>query len=217
MKKIILSVVITCISIAANAQGTYEKGMQNGRAMLDSASSYESALTVSNYFERVAAANTKEWLPLYYAAFASLDAGFMAKEDNKKDDLYQQGLSFIKRAKEIKKNESELFALEGYLQLMYISNKPMVRAQLQTGAAIDLLEEAKKMDPLNPRPYFVQGQNTFYTPKFFGGGAKNAKPLLEKASALYKTFTPSTELMPTWGKERCEGLLSECNSSKDDN
>jgi hypothetical protein len=45
---------------------------------------------------------------------------------------------------------------------------------------------------------------------FFGGGAKNAKPLLEKAVALYSSFTPANDLMPVWGKERCEKLLEQC-------
>lgn len=217
MKKIILSVVIAVSSIAVNAQNTYENGMLTGKAMLDSASGTVSALSVSNYFERVANANPKEWLPLYYAALSSLSSGIMSKDEKKKDELYERGLDFVKRAKELKADESELYALQGYLQLMYIANKPMSRAPMKTDEAFDLLDEAKRLDPLNPRPYYVQGQHTYYTPKFFGGGAKNAKPLLEKATLLFKNFKPANELMPTWGMKRCEYLLSECNASKAEN
>jgi hypothetical protein len=93
---------------------------------------------------------------------------------------------------------------------MYISVQPMQRAQAQTGKAIESLETAKQLDPSNPRPWLIHGQNTLFTPEFFGGGASNAKPLLEKASVLYKTFKPADALMPEWGKERCEKLLEKC-------
>jgi hypothetical protein len=185
--------------------------MQTGLEMLKNANTLQDAVDVTNYFERVAEANKGEWLPLYYAAYSSLNAGYQQEKPGMKDELYQKGIAFIQRAKAIKKDESELSALEGYLKLMYISNDPMVRAPAQTAEAIGLLEQAKALNPANPRPWFIHGQNTFYTPEFFGGGAGNAKPLLEKASALYKTFTPANSLMPSWGQERCDKLLDKCN------
>lgn len=214
MRKKILTIIISFIGAATFAGTGYEAAMQKGIDMLGQANSSQAAIDVTNYFERVAEANKNEWLPLYYAAYSSLSAGFQQEKSAMKDEWYQKGLTFIERAKAIKKNESELLAMEGYLKLMYISNAPMTRAPMQTGEAIGLLEEAKKLNPANPRPWFIHGQNTFYTPEFFGGGAKNAKPLLEKASGLYKSFTPENSLMPKWGYERCEKLLAQCNEEK---
>lgn len=214
MKKTILSIIVTCVSVITFAQGNYQKGMEHGIEMLDKANTLETAMDASNYFERIAEADKIEWLPLYYSALSSLTAGFFEDNNQKKDELYKRGLSSIERAKKIKQNESELAAMEAYLRLMYIANDAMKRAPEQTGEAIGLLEEAKLLNPNNPRPWLIQGQNTFYTPEFFGGGAKNAKPLLEKANELYKTFKPSTDFMPDWGKERCEKLLNSCNEPK---
>lgn len=210
MRKTIFTIIISFIGATTFAGTTYETAMQKGIDMLANANTAQAAIDVTNYFERVAEANKNEWLPLYYAAYSSLSAGYQQEKSAMKDEWYQKGLAFIERAKAIKKNESELLAMEGYLKLMYISNAPMTRAPLQTGEAIDLLEQAKKLNPANPRPWFIHGQNTFYTPEFFGGGAKNAKPLLEKASDLYKSFTPENSLMPKWGNERCEKLLAQC-------
>ena len=210
MKNSILTLTLLLAANIMIAQGNYEKGISTGIEMLKKCNSTESANNCSNYFERVAEANKNEWLPLYYAAYASLSSGFYEKDPAKKDELFLRGISFIDRAKSVEANESEIIAIEAYLRLMYISNDAMKRAPSQTGEAIGLLEQAKELDPSNPRPWFVHGQNTFYTPEFFGGGVKNAKPLLEKADALYKSFKPKNELMPVWGNERCNKLLEEC-------
>ena len=217
MKKRIL--VMLCFIAATNLTtlaSDYEKGMLKGKEMLINAKTAEESANVTSYFERIATAYKNEWLPLYYAAYASLGTGFKQEKTKDKDEWYEKGLEFIDRAKAIKKDESELMAMEGYLKLMYISNSPMLRAPLQTGDAMELLDQAKKLNPNNPRPWLIQGQHTFHTPEFFGGGAKNALPMVEKANALYKSFVPVNQLMPIWGKERCEKLISQCNSARKD-
>lgn len=214
MKKTFLLLTLVCFSLNMYAGNDYTSLMQKGISMIKEASSIQQSIDAANFFERVAEANKSEWLPLYYAAYASLAAGFQQTQNDKKDEWYTKGLGFIEKAKAIKEDESELYALEGYLKLMYISNEPMKRAPLQTGGAIKLLEKAKALNPANPRPWFIHGQNTFYTPEFFGGGPDNAKPLLEKAKGLYENFKKVNDLMPEWGGERCEMLLQKCNEVK---
>jgi hypothetical protein len=213
LKPLLIVMMLSAAACTSLASGGYEEGMKKGIDMVDKASDLQSAMDAANYFERIAQ-TSKEWLPLYYAAYASLKAGFYDEQKPKKDEWYQKGLAFIESAKKIKEGESELLAMEGYLKLMYIANEPMKRAQEQTPAAIGLLEQAKAIDPSNPRPWFIQGQNTMFTPAFFGGGAANAKPKLEKASELFDAFTPSTPLMPAWGKPQCDRLLAKCNEAK---
>ncbi len=72
------------------------------------------------------------------------------------------------------------------------------------------LDKAITLNPDNPRPYLVKGQNVFYTPAAFGGGKDVAKPLLEKAAAKFATFKPENEIAPDWGKERNNELLTQC-------
>lgn len=211
MKNLILTLIVPFMGATGLLASDYEKGMQKGLEMLSNAKTVEATIDVTNYFERIAEANKSEWLPLYYAAYASLNVGFQQEKTKMKDEWYQKGIAFIQRARAIKKDESELLAMEAYLNLMYISNSPMLRAPTQTNDAIGLVEQAKALNPSNPRPWLIHGQNTLYTPEFFGGGVRNAKPLLEKANDLYKTFKTADALMPAWGKERCEKLLEKCN------
>ena len=207
MKTILLMLVFSFnLAIAAD----YESGMQKGLEMFNKAKSVEETMEVTNYFDRIASAFSNEWLPLYYAAYGCLRTGFQQESADKKDEWYQKGLAYLERCRDLKSDESELLSMKAYLKLMYISNKPMVRAPSQTEEAQEMLEKAKKLNPSNPRPWFVQGQNTLFTPKFFGGGSENAKPLLEKAYALYNSFEPADALMPDWGREHCKALLDKC-------
>jgi len=210
MKKLLITLLIAGINISAIAASDFEKGMLKGIEMLTASATAETTTEVTNYFVRLSEVNKGEWLPLYYAAYSSLKSGFQQEQSAKKDEFYKQGLEYIRRANAIKPENSEIITMEAYLKLMYISNEAMKRAPTQTGEAIELLEKAKELDPSNPRPWFVHGQNTLFTPAFFGGGEKNAKPLLEKAMSLYKTIKPASDIMPAWGKERCEKLLEKC-------
>jgi hypothetical protein len=72
------------------------------------------------------------------------------------------------------------------------------------------LEEAKKADATNPRPYMLQANNLKNTPEQFGGGCKVAKPLAEKALQLYTSFKPVSPIHPTWGKESVQQIVTDC-------
>ena len=87
---------------------------------------------------------------------------------------------------------------------------PQSRWQTYGATSQQELETAKKIDPTNPRPYFLQGQGLRYTPQEFGGGCATAKPVLEEAMKKYETFKPATELHPNWGKGQVTQLLEGC-------
>jgi len=49
----------------------------------------------------------------------------------------------------------------------------------------------------------------FGTPEQFGGGKAKAKPIFEKAIALFKAESPKP-LYPHWGQKQAEEKLAEC-------
>jgi hypothetical protein len=71
------------------------------------------------------------------------------------------------------------------------------------------LENAKKLNPSNPRVALLAAESVYYTPSTFGGGKNKAKPMLEKAQKLFENFTPKSELMPNWGKSTVDYYLSQ--------
>jgi hypothetical protein len=47
-------------------------------------------------------------------------------------------------------------------------------------------------------------------PEQFGGGKDVAKPILEKAVSLFKTFKPASSFHPTWGEADALKTLAQC-------
>jgi len=81
-------------------------------------------------------------------------------------------------------NNSEVLALRANYYQAKLQGSPMM-APYYGPKAGNILEVALNEDPTNPRAYLLMGQNLFYTPAMFGGGADKAKPFLEKAAALF--------------------------------
>ena len=75
-------------------------------------------------------------------------------------------------------------------------------------ADIDL-QKAMTLNPDNPRLYYLRGMSIFGTPEQFGGGKEKAKPIFEKAVALYKT-EQLKPLYPHWGQKQAEDMLAQC-------
>ena len=76
-------------------------------------------------------------------------------------------------------------------------------------AAGEALQKAIKLDPNNPRLYYLQGMSLFGTPEQFGGGKDKAKPVFEKAVQLYKEQKPKP-LYPDWGQKQAEDMIAQC-------
>lgn len=210
MKKLIVFICLIVVGINTQAQSNYQKGMSKGMEMLKSAKTAEDFLNVSNHFERVSNVEKEEWAPIYWNAYVTMIAAMNADKESKQDELYDKALLLVEKLEGMKMDESEFYTLKAYITLMRISVSPMTRAPLGTPAAMEMLAKAQNLNPTNPRPFYVQGQNTFYTPEFFGGGKKVAKPILDKAVKLYAEEKPSEDFSPRWGKSRAEQLLKQC-------
>ena len=66
-----------------------------------------------------------------------------------------------------------------------------------------------QLNPNNPRLYYLQGAGIFGTPEQFGGGKEKAKPVFEKAVALFKSGNVKA-LYPRWGQKQAEDMLAQC-------
>ncbi|OFY71377.1 MAG: hypothetical protein A3G23_04285 [Bacteroidetes bacterium RIFCSPLOWO2_12_FULL_37_12] len=199
--------------ILSAQEDRYLSGMKKGLSIIDSAKSSDDFIMAGNFFERIALAEKSMWLPFYYASLSYNMAGIMGKEKDLKDSYFDKALSWLDSCQKNKPDSSEVLCLKGYITLMKISVSPMSRGPKFGPEGAKLLEEAKRINPSNPRPYYVHGQNTFYTPAMFGGGKNKALPLLEEAVEKYKTFVPESDLHPNWGKQRAEYLAGECKKN----
>lgn len=180
----------------------YTAAMTNAVAQLDSAKNLADYQAAANTFSRIAAAEPKEWLPLYYASFGHLISAFITiRQDVPKAllmiDLAQADLD---KARALVPQESELAVLQAYILIGRLMENPMAKGAETTPKVFAELGKASALNPDNPRAPYLYGTYVLNMPEFYGGGATNAKAHFEKAAALFEK-EKDRGLLPHWGRE----------------
>ncbi|PZP48788.1 MAG: hypothetical protein DI598_09390 [Pseudopedobacter saltans] len=192
----------------ANAQNEkYIAAMKKNLALFDSAKTGQDFQNLAASFERIGNAEKTQWLPFYYAGLSEANYGFIdAKAD--KDAVGTKTLELAEKADAIQKSdETKAVSYMGYILQLLVD--PQGRYMTYGKNAQTQLEEGLKLNPNNPRLYFLKGQGVLNTPEFIGGGKAAAKPILEKAVALFETDKPQP-LYPDWGKKLATEALEKC-------
>lgn len=172
-------------------------------------------LNQSNRLDLIAKKFNTEWSAAYYAAWSKILLNYEEPDKNKKDALLDAADDWLKTASELadKSNalqQSELHALQAMVANARIGVEPEKRWMKYGKPFNDHLEEAKKLNPDNPRIYFLKGTSLFYTPAAFGGGKKKALEYFERAAALFQRENKEDITVPTWGTEINEYYIKEC-------
>lgn len=152
-----------------------------------------------NMFERLAAYKKDDWLPLYYQGLGLVQLSW-SSDAKERPTILDAAEKVIKAAQALSPDNSELVALEGYFYQAKIMINPMTNGQIYGPKSAMTLQVAAKLDPTNPRPEYLLGQNIYFTPEQWGGGMERARPHLEKAAELFKAFQPKGEFYPNWGE-----------------
>ena len=213
MKRIFISTVLIAAFTASVFASGYEETMKANIQKIGEAKVLADYNSLAAQFERIANAEKGKWHPGYYAVLCYVNSVAMTQLSN---DLRQEQLDkaqpIMDNLKKEFKNESEIFALQGFLYEMRITG--MTKAMKYSPMATDVLNEAEELNPINPRVYYLQGMNTFHTPKAFGGGKEKAKPMFEKAAGLFESQKPANAIDPNWGAENNKQMIVECNSNE---
>lgn len=208
MKRIILSFAffISVASLFAQSD-KYQQGMQANIALLDSAKTTPDFTAVAAAFERIGDAEKTQWLPYYYAGLALTRMGWMDQKLDK-DKNAERVKALCDKAEALGKN-AEIYTIRNMASTQQMMVDPQSRWQTNGMEAAKALQEGMQLDPNNPRLYYLQGMSLFNTPEQFGGGKAKAKPVFEKAVALYKT-QQTKPLYPGWGQKQAKDMLAQC-------
>jgi len=188
----------------------YEEVMQTNINKVYKLKSSTDLEALANQFERIGHAEQDQWLPAYYSAYCFVRSTFF--DTMNADDKHKQldkAQNVIDQLLKKKNNESEIYALQAFIYQLRITD--MSKGAKYSRKAAEAIAIAEKLDPENPRVYYLRGSNTYHTPKFFGGGADKAKSDLEKAAKIFESTKTENELLPSWGGEHNKHLLSKCN------
>jgi hypothetical protein len=213
--KILLTVLFSFLLISGNYAGDkYENAMKKNIDKIGECRTPADYINTANNFERIALAENDKWLPFYYSSFLYVLACYVDSSAAARDNYLDKAVQFISKADSLEPDNSEIYTLKGMIAQGRMQIDPMNRWQKYGPAANAAFEKAMAIDTLNPRPEYLIGIATYYTPEQFGGGAANAKPILEKSLKKYEQFQPAGELMPAWGKTQVEKLLAKINGQE---
>ncbi len=209
MKKIVLIIASLFVIGGAYAQSEkFVKAMEANVAAVDTTHSIDGSLQLANAFERIADAEKNQWLPYYYAALMNVAAGYVMGSNNgmsggladKTDPLADKAEALLNKAEALSKNNSEIFIVKKMIATLRLMADPMSRYMTYGPEAAQALEEARKLNPDNPRVYLLEGQDKFYTPEQFGGSKTEAKALFEESLKKFDSFKAESTIHPTWGR-----------------
>ena len=213
--KILISVLLSLMFLSSNyADSKYENAMKENLNKIGECKTAEDYINVANNFERIALAEKDKWLPYYYDSFLYVLASFADSSKTQKDTYLDKAVESANKADSLEPDNSEIYTLKGMVLQARMQIDPMNRWQKYGVETKNNFEIAMKIDSLNPRPEYLIGVSTYYTPEQFGGGAANAKPILERSLKKYEQFVPANDLMPNWGKAQVEYYLNQINQQK---
>ena len=211
MKQIIFAVAILITTCVQAQSDKFASAIGQNVEAMKAAQSPDDFKAVAAAFERIGDAEKTQWLPYYYAGLNLTSLGWrdekLDKDANsaKVLELCDKALALTTDAND----KAEILSIRNmaYTQQMLVDaqSRWMTYGQ-QAGNA---LQEAMKLNPNNPRLYYLQGMSLFGTPEQFGGGKEKAKAQFEKAIELYGK-EEAKPLYPDWGKQQTEDMIKQC-------
>jgi len=210
MKNTYLFFALIVLSLPTLAQeNRYQDAMLSNLESLDKASGPDEYTQCANRFERIAIAEKSLWMPYYYASYSLVVMSFDEADGGKKDLILDRAQELLDKALELEPDESELQVLQAFLYPSRILVDPVYRGMQYMELIYSALEKAKKLNPDNPRIYFLEGVNKANLPPSMGGGPEQARPLLELAVAKFEAFANEDPLWPRWGAEAARSELGK--------
>jgi tetratricopeptide (TPR) repeat protein len=200
--KTFLAVLLSFSLMSSFAQDErYHDAMLNTLEKFGRAATIQDLTDVANTFERIAQSESGEWLPLYHAAHAWLTMGFVEQDVKKKDAYFDKAQQLLDIAMKIAPDESELYTLQAFIYPGKITVDPMGRGPVLVGKMNEALDKAIRLNPDNPRSYYLRAVTLVNMPEAFGGGKAVARPIFETAREKFNQFKPVSSLWPNWGQD----------------
>jgi len=205
MQKLVI-ILVLIMSNVINAQSNYEKGMQKAFELWGTNNPVEA----SNMFERIASAESDNWLPAYYAAQINIVNSFGLRDENILSEQLKKAQDLINDATAISKNNPEILVLQALLHTAWVAYDGASYGMTLSPKVEALYTQAQQIAPNNPRVVYCKAEWGIGSARYFGQDTKPFCKELERALELFANFKPETPFHPNWGKDRVEILLESC-------
>ena len=205
--KFLATLLLVCISCTAVAQTQYQKGMTKAFELWKA----DKATDAANLFERIAQAETDNWLPPFYVSQINVFQSFSEKDAEVLIPQLKKAQDFLNDAKAISKDNPEILVLEAQLLTSWIVYDGQKYGMKYSGKITELYNKAAALAPENPRVVLGKTEWEIGAAKWFGKSTEPYCKDLVRAQALFANFTPEGEFYPRGGGERVAQVMKENN------
>lgn len=188
------------------AQDAYSKGMQKAFQLWGEGKTVEAA----NMFERVANAETDNWLPYYYVATIHNVAAFGESNKEKLTQSLEKAQEYIDIANRISPNNPEIMVRQATINTAWIAFDGATYGMTLSGKVAAIYAQALELAPENPRVVFSKAEWDMGSAQYFGKDTAPYCKDVERSLELFDTFKAESDFHPNWGKERAEQVFAEC-------
>jgi len=209
MNKLVLFLLLSFSIFAFQAQ-TLEEKLTALFLEFDTTQVFSAKMAASSKLELLANMESENYAVNYYAAYAKAMISYMEKDKDRKDMFLDVADSFLEKVKQLQPKNEETFILGALLANARLVVDGGSRWKQQGDIFNANIDAAIAINPANPRIYHLKGVATYFTPKMFGGGAKNALVYLDKAKTLFVNQVNGNITIPYWGEKRNLYFISEC-------
>lgn len=194
-------------SISSFAQKTnYNTALVNAVASFNTSNHNSDYTGLIQELEKLEVLNPKDWIPSYYLALIHIRISI--NKSGNAEAQADKALYWAQKSIAISAND-ETYCIYAMAHIAKMAVSPLMRYVKYQSVIYDNLNKAKKINPNNPRPYILDAKLQMNLPRMFGGGCKQAKPLIIKAQQLLESQAPQS-LLPTWGKLSLSELKEGC-------
>lgn len=165
----------------------------------------------ARHFDSLATARPTEWLAPYWAGYTYTQLAWLHAERGQSamDGYLEKAEARHAAAEKILVND-ETVVLGAYIASARLAAAPWIRWATYGKKVDAAIARAKRLNPANPRPYLLEGESLYHKPAMFGGGTKNACPVLKVAEEKFAAYKPASSLHPNWDPRRLKALLAKC-------
>jgi hypothetical protein len=214
MKKVttaVWTVMLLALAVPKVKAQDLNASLTDAYKSLTTATAMGGLMTANNKFNLIATKWPNQWAANYYAAYSNAYISTKETDPKRKDQLLDIAENYVAKMNSLDGGSGESLVLTAYVAYARFLVDPRNRWQKYLGLMNANLEKAKRVNPDNPRIYYLEGVPEFNKPKLFGGGKDVAKPYFEKAKALFAAQQSTDITKPYWGEKENAKYLELCN------
>lgn len=205
MKNLIIIALLLVTGITT-AQASFEKGMTKAFELWKT-DKWDEA---ENMFERIAKAESEQWLPNYYIAQMNSLKSWNVKDATVLKAQLDKAQEHLDIAMTKSEDNAELLIMQAQIFTNWVAYDGATYGMKYAAKITELYAKALELAPKNPRAAFCKADWDMGSARYFGKDTAPYCKDIEASIELFDTFKPESDFHPNWGKERAEEVVESC-------